>query len=67
MFSNSFIEIAYMQYVRLSVELDASGLYGGIGSLPFSAEVPNFLLFPRKPFYSHALKIPIDVTVNMVN
>ena len=49
MFSNSFIEIAYMQYVRLSVELDASGLYGGIGSLPFSAEVPTFLLFPHMP------------------
>ena len=46
------------------MELDASGLFGGIGSLPFSAEVPNFLLFPRKPFYSHALKIPIDVTIS---
>ena len=49
-----------MQYVRLYVELDASGLFGGISSLPFSAEV----LFPRKPFYSHALKIPIDVTIS---
>ena len=32
--------------------MDASGLYGGIASLPFSAEVPLFFMFCNETAFS---------------